>query len=70
MARIATYVNDTNVDGADKWIGSDSQNNWQTKNFTAQDVANFINGAGMKVKYLNTNMIKREHLGQLDLKEV
>ena len=46
MARIATYVNDTNVVGADKWIGSDSQNNWQTKNFTAQDVANFINGAG------------------------
>jgi len=46
MARISTYVNDTNVVGADKWIGSDSQNNWQTKNFTAQDVANFINGAG------------------------
>ena len=43
MARIATYVNDTNVVGADKWIGSDSQNSWQTKNFTAQDVANFIN---------------------------
>ena len=43
MARIATYVNDTNIVGADKWIGSDSQKNWQTKNFTAQDVANFIN---------------------------
>ena len=43
MVRIATYVNDTNVVGADKWIGSDSQNSWQTKNFTAQDVANFIN---------------------------
>ena len=43
MARISTYVNDTNVVGADKWIGSDSQNNFQTKNFTAQDVANFIN---------------------------
>ena len=43
MARISTYVNDTNVVGADKWIGSDSQNGFQTKNFTAQDVANFIN---------------------------
>lgn len=46
MARISTYVNDTNVVGADKWIGSDSQNNFQTKNFTAQDVANFINKIG------------------------
>ena len=43
MARISTYVKDTNVVGADKWIGADSQNNFQTKNFTAQDVANFIN---------------------------
>ena len=32
MARISTYVKDTNVVGADKWIGSDSQNNFQTKN--------------------------------------
>ena len=46
MARISTYVNDTDVVGADKWIGSDSQNNFQTKNFTAADVAKFINGAG------------------------
>jgi hypothetical protein len=46
MARISTYVNDTNVVGADKWIGSDSQNNFQTKNFTAADVATFIGGAG------------------------
>lgn len=43
MAKIATYVNDTNIVAADKWIGSDSQSNWQTKNFTAGDVANFIN---------------------------
>ena len=43
MARISTYVNDLNVVGGDKWIGSDSQNNFQTKNFTAQSVADFIN---------------------------
>lgn len=46
MARIASYVKDTNIVSADKWIGSDSQNNWQTKNFTAGDVANFINKTG------------------------
>ena len=43
MAKIATYINDTNIVSADKWIGSDSQSNWQTKNFTAGDVAEFIN---------------------------
>ena len=43
MAKIATYVNDTNIVSADKWIGSDSQSNFQTKNFTAGDVAEFIN---------------------------
>ena len=43
MAKISTYPKDTNVVGGDKWIGSDSQNNFETKNFTAQDVANFIN---------------------------
>ena len=46
MARIATYVNDQNIVAADKWIGSDSQNKWQTKNFTAGDVAKFIQKAG------------------------
>lgn len=43
MAKIATYIHDTNIVSADKWIGSDSQSNWQTKNFTAGDVAEFIN---------------------------
>ena len=42
MARIASYVKDTNVVAADKWIGSDSQNNFQTKNFTAGDVAKLM----------------------------
>ena len=43
MARISTYGIDKNIVAADKWIGSDSQKNFQTKNFTAGDVANFIN---------------------------
>ena len=61
MARISTYVNDTDVVGADKWIGSDSQNNFQTKNFTAADVARFINGAGNEsqtFKYLIDSSLK------------
>ena len=52
MARISTYGNDTNVVGADKWIGSDSQNNMETKNFTAQAVADFINKTGGQAQNL------------------
>jgi hypothetical protein len=48
MARISTYVKDTNIVAADKWIGSDSQNKFQTKNFTAGDVAEFINKKGLE----------------------
>lgn len=44
MARISTYPLDTNIVGTDKWIGSDSQNLFATKNFTADAVATFING--------------------------
>ena len=43
MAKIASYSNVSAVVAADKWIGSDSQNNWKTKNFTAQAVADFMN---------------------------
>ena len=44
MARISTYPLDTAVVGTDKWIGSDSQQLFATKNFTADAVAEFING--------------------------
>tara|TARA_R110000851_G_scaffold216035_2_gene368948 strand:- start:2230 stop:2949 length:720 start_codon:yes stop_codon:yes gene_type:complete len=44
MARISTYPIDTDIVGTDKWIGSDSQNFFSTKNFTADAVATFING--------------------------
>jgi hypothetical protein len=47
MARISTYPNDTNVIGADKWIGSDANNNNQTKNFTADAVAAYFNRASV-----------------------
>ena len=52
MARIPSYVRDTNVVAADKWIGSDSQNDFQTKNFTAGDVAKFINTVGNESQLL------------------
>ena len=44
MARISTYPLDTAIVGTDKWIGSDSQQLFATKNFTANAVAEFING--------------------------
>ena len=46
MARISTYQKAIPVVAEDKWIGSDSQNQMRTRNFTAQDVANFINKKG------------------------
>ena len=51
MARISTYNKAVPVVAEDKWIGSDSQNQMRTRNFTAQDVANFINKKGGERKY-------------------
>lgn len=45
MARISTYVSDTNVSGLDKLIGTDSGGG-ATKNFSIASVANFFNKAG------------------------
>jgi len=47
MARISTYPIDSNVVGSDKWIGTDSQDNKKTKNFTADNVAAFFNTRGI-----------------------
>jgi hypothetical protein len=47
MARISTYPIDSNVVGSDKWIGTDSQDNNKTKNFTADGVAAFFNKKGI-----------------------
>lgn len=44
MARISTYANDTVVTAQDKWVGTDF-NGGVTKNFTAQNVASFLNRA-------------------------
>ena len=46
MARISTYPIDTIVTAKDKWIGTDSAG-IITKNFTAQDVAAYLNGSAV-----------------------
>lgn len=43
MARISTYPLDTDIVGTDKWIGSDSQQLFATKNFTVDGVVAYIN---------------------------
>ena len=47
MARIQTYPNDIFVTGNDKWIGSDANNDFITKNFTANAVADYFNRVGI-----------------------
>ena len=42
MARISSYVFDTNVTDNDAWIGSEAGNR-QTKQFTASAVAVYLN---------------------------
>ena len=67
MARISTYPLDTAVVGTDKWIGSDSQHLYSTKNFTADAVADFINGynkiesTSLRYEYLDyTSVVGRK----------
>lgn len=56
MARISTYNLDTDVNPDDKWIGSDANQGFVTKNFTARNVAYYLNrfneiGTGSQVNY-------------------
>ena len=46
MARISTYPIDTIVTAKDKWIGTDSAG-IITKNFSAEDVAAYLNSSGV-----------------------
>ena len=43
MAKIGSYPIQSVIIGADKWIGTDALNSGDTKNFTADDVAVFLN---------------------------
>lgn len=56
MARISTYVSDTDINPEDKWIGSDANNGFITKNFTANGLGYYLNrfneiGVGSQVNY-------------------
>src|SRR5210317_1547231 len=56
MARISTYVSDNNINPDDKWIGSDANNGFVTKNFTAKGLAYYLNkfnevGVGSQLNY-------------------
>jgi hypothetical protein len=43
MARIRTYALDNNVTGSDYWIGTDGNDNSNTKNFSPNSVAQYLN---------------------------
>ncbi len=43
MARISTYALDENIEGSDKWIGTDASSNNATKNFSVDKVIEYIN---------------------------
>jgi len=45
MARINTYLTDTNIQDGDKWIGTDTLTG-KTRNFTVQGIANNFNETG------------------------
>ena len=56
MARISTYVSDTDINPDDKWIGSDANNGFATKNFTSRNVAYYLNrfneiGVGSQINF-------------------
>ena len=45
MARIQTYSSDQKVSGNDSWIGTDGDNYSQTKNFSPNRVADYLNSS-------------------------
>lgn len=56
MPRISTYQSDIDINPDDKWIGSDANNGFVTKNFTAKGLAYYLNrfnevGVGSQVNY-------------------
>jgi hypothetical protein len=57
MTKISIYNIDENVQGNDKWIGSDAQNQNRTKNFTPSKLANYFNNnniidIGASIRYM------------------
>ncbi len=60
MARISTYPLDTKLVGSDKWIGSDADSSFATKNFTLESVAEFMNREAVQsqaLRFIYTNTV-------------
>ena len=62
MARISTYPLDTKLVGSDKWIGSDADSSFATKNFTLESVAEYMNreavqSQALRFVYTNTGPV-------------
>ena len=50
MGKISSYINASSpISGSDKLIGTDSANNNETKNFTVQEIADFVGLGPYKV---------------------
>ena len=60
MARISTYPLDTKLVGSDKWIGSDADSSFATKNFTIDSVAEYMNREAVQsqaLRFIYTNTV-------------
>jgi hypothetical protein len=72
MTKISQYTIDTDVSGSDKWIGSDSQMQNTTKNFTPESLAKYFNdnqvidtGADVRFKYVVLNVGEERPYGSI-----
>ena len=72
MTKISQYSIDQNISGSDKWIGSDSQMQNATKNFTPDKLAKYFNdnqvidtGAEVRFKYVVLNVGEQRPFGSV-----
>ena len=72
MTKISQYAIDTKVTGSDKWIGSDSQMQNATKNFTPERLASYFNdnqvidtGADVRFKYVILDVGEERPFGSI-----
>lgn len=75
MARIRTYALDNNVTGSDYWIGTDGNDNSNTKNFGPNSVAKYLNenevidvSNSVRFKYDTINSGQQRKEGTLSFK--
>jgi hypothetical protein len=61
MSKIKIYPIDTNINGSDKWIGSDVDNSNRTKNFTVSGLSDYFN-ATRSINLVNSLSFKYDTL--------